>query len=214
MLLLAVLASCLVFGGARGEGVVYTRWGRTVCEDPATVLYTGIMAGEFYASTGGGTNYLCLHDEPDSSPRIETPWQQTAGGLYGVEFEFPGTSQDDRPFSYKNNGGQSLNNENPPCVVCYRSDKSLQTMIPGKASCTSVGMTTEYTGFLTTTAYNNAHPTEYICLDQAPEVRPGLSGDEDGSLLSVVWVGGSPVGSTLSPPYTISDDVYCAVCTM
>lgn len=153
-----------------GQSITYTRWGRTTCQPNATLVYTGIMSSGNSAHTGSGRNLLCVHNNPATSERLGDAWQTNTAWTYGVEFDFGGTSQNNRPFSYQNNGGNNLNDNNPPCVVCQRNDKSAQVMIPGKAQCESVGMTTEYEGFLVASAHNASHQTDFICMDESPEV--------------------------------------------
>ena len=48
-------------------GAVYVRWGRTVCpSDQGTELvYSWRAGGSRFDSKGGGTNHLCLPDDPD-----------------------------------------------------------------------------------------------------------------------------------------------------
>ena len=53
--------------GQRGGGVVYTRWGRTVCpgERGTQLVYDGYAGGIAYnAAGGGGANFLCMTKQP------------------------------------------------------------------------------------------------------------------------------------------------------
>ena len=53
--------------GQRGGGVVYTRWGRTVCpgELGTQLVYDGYAGGIAYnAAGGGGANFLCMTKQP------------------------------------------------------------------------------------------------------------------------------------------------------
>ena len=45
-------------------GAVYTRWGRTSCSAKSHLIYKGEMAGPDYRSSGGGSNYQCLPEDP------------------------------------------------------------------------------------------------------------------------------------------------------
>ena len=51
---------------ASGGGVVYTRWGRTICPDTSgtELVYEGLAAGTDHRHPGGGANYLCLIKVP------------------------------------------------------------------------------------------------------------------------------------------------------
>ena len=70
--LLLILVLCLVvlewtqlsqnlptYGGA-----VYTRWGRTSCSAKSSLVYKGEMAGPDHLSSGGGSNYQCMPEDP------------------------------------------------------------------------------------------------------------------------------------------------------
>lgn len=195
------------------QHVTYTRWGRTTCEEPATVVYTGIMAGSHYTHKGGGSNYLCLHDEPDYLDRIKTPWQTEVATINGAEFQYAGTSQKDRPFSFVNNNGNNLNNHDLPCVVCMRSNRSSQIMIPGKFDCGGTEFSREYSGFLVSGHYNHAHTTEHICLDEAPETREGGQADHNGALVNVARTSCTS-GAPICPPYSNNYNIPCSVCSI
>ena len=54
--------------GSGDCGVVYVRWGRTVCPDIEGTdrVYRGRAAGSYYSHTGGGSNYQCLPEDPET----------------------------------------------------------------------------------------------------------------------------------------------------
>ena len=84
--------------GPSGGGVTYTRWGRTTCPStPGTELvYAGRAAGTAYNEKGGGSNYLCLPEEPlylNTISGNQYPWR---GYLHGAEYEFVHTSASDK----------------------------------------------------------------------------------------------------------------------
>ena len=99
--------------GSTGGGVVYTRWGRTTC--PSTsgtqLLYAGRAAGSLFSRSGGGTNYLCLPEQPQYST-YTTGIQSGRAYLYGAEYET--TGNDNGPL-------HSVAQHNVPCAVCYTS---------------------------------------------------------------------------------------------
>ena len=50
--------------GPQAGGVVYTRWGRTVCPQGATLVYAGRAAGTKYNVKGGTSDTLCMPETP------------------------------------------------------------------------------------------------------------------------------------------------------
>ena len=46
-------------------GATFIRWGRLACPNSSTMIYKGQMAGPDYLSSGGGSNYQCLPEDPD-----------------------------------------------------------------------------------------------------------------------------------------------------
>ncbi|XP_068731841.1 short-chain collagen C4-like isoform X1 [Montipora capricornis] len=182
--------------GPRHAGVSYNRWGRKSCAGNATTIYKGFMGSGFYSQSGGGSNYLCLPDNPvfdETSPS----WQSTAT-IYGTEYEtgsFPRLSH--------------LQNHQAPCAVCYVSARASQVMIPATNSCAS-GWTKEYTGYLMTSHYGHVHETEFVCIDKDPETVPGSHTDTNGAVLYVVQ---SNCGTLPCKPYIEGHELTCVVCS-
>ncbi|XP_068685703.1 short-chain collagen C4-like isoform X2 [Montipora foliosa] len=182
--------------GPRLAGVSYNRWGRTSCSGNATVVYTGFMGSGFYTQIGGGSNYLCLPDNPVFD-EISPGWQGTAA-IYGTEYEtgsFPRLSH--------------LQDHQAPCAVCYVSARASQVMIPATNNCPS-GWTKEYTGYLMTSHYAHAHESEFVCIDKDAETVPGSHTDTNGALLYVVQ---STCGTLPCKPYTQGHELTCVVCS-
>jgi hypothetical protein len=58
-------------------------------------LLDKFSGGNYYTNKGGGTNYLCLPNDPDNGK----PWSYANDVLYGGEYEtFPKTSGLDKFF--------------------------------------------------------------------------------------------------------------------
>ena len=89
-------------------------------------------------------------------------------------------------------------------------------MIPGRETCPT-GWTKEYTGYIfssgasTSSSTNFRHSTDYICVDDTPQVVPGSDGDQSGGRLYVVE-GSCP--SLQCGPYVHGYEIRCVVCTM
>lgn len=188
MLLLQFVAGVCCSGG-----LVYTRWGRTVCSAGARLVYSGRVAGPHYDSGGGGSNYICMVNNPQYFS------DRGHGGhskLYGSEYEF------------HNGPRSSYKNHNVPCVVCEVTTRSKYLMLPGRYSCPS-SWTREYYGYLIAEGPRNHH-VEYICLDRNPQQVPGGVGHQAATDMY-------PVRATCTglncPPFRTDKDVTCAVCS-
>lgn len=189
--------------GAKGQegqglsGVSYNRWGRKNCSGDATLVYTGYMGGGYYTHIGGGTNYVCLTNKPIYDKFVDG-WQGAAA-IYGTEYQtstFPGL--------------KNLYQHDAPCAVCYVRTRGSQIMIPGTNKCPA-GWSREYKGYLMTSHYNHAHPSEYVCVDEGAEAVDGGHSDTDGALLYVVE--GSCSHALPCGPYRDTHELTCVVCT-
>lgn len=155
------------------------------------------MGSDYYTHRGGGSNFLCLPDNPIYD-KYTSGWQGTAA-IYGVEYEsgnFPG---------FPNN----IHDHNALCAVCYVRSRGSQLMIPATNRCPS-GWTREYSGYLMTSHYNHNHESEYICVDKDAEVVPGGHRNTNGALLYVVQ---STCSSLPCKPYINGHELTCVVCT-
>jgi hypothetical protein len=187
------------------EGEQYIRWGRTTCAGDATVLYKGYTAGSYFneGAGGGGVSYLCLPETPQWGNQTNSGFQ---GGskLFGTEYEFAGS-----PFSTSNNGGQSLYQNNAPCVSCYSPTRSTVTMIPARIDC-PIGWTREYGGFLVSSHPSHNTGKTFECLDAAPEVVTGGATDTNGALFYFVE---ASCGALPCPRYAEGWEIACVVCS-
>ena len=184
--------------GPSSGGVTYIRWGRTVCPSEAgnELVYEGIAAGTNAAHKGGSATYLCLPKVPVYSTYV--PGVQGHSPLYGMEYEDP-----DAIASY-------LDDDNVPCAVCYASTRSTVLMVPARNSCPSTSWTLEYSGYLMTGRYNQQR-SSFECVDKDAESIPGSGGTNDiGALIYHVEATCSGIPC---PPYDVSKELTCAVCT-
>jgi len=187
-----------------GSGVAYTRWGRTTCPGKATALYKGYVASSYFQEGyGGGTNYLCLPEVPQWANKTQNGYQGGAK-LFGTEYEFV-----DFPFSTVNNGGQSLLQNDAPCVSCYVPTRTAFIMIPARVDCPS-GWTKEYGGFLVTSHHGHQNNKDYVCLDEAPEAREGGTADTNGALFYFVE---TTCTALPCPKYVDGWEAACVVCS-
>ncbi len=114
------------------------------------LVYTGRVAGAYYNQRGGGSNYLCLPNDPEYD-EIETLYPSDHSRIFGTEYEGPIIAKQ---------------NDHASCAVCYDSVRSSELMIPAKTKC-PVGWTREYYGYLMADKNNdNRSRTEYVCVDK------------------------------------------------
>ena len=196
--------------GVSSGGTVYTRWGRTTCPDtPGTeVVYSGIVASSHYKENGGGANYLCLPNDPQ--PLETTPGVQgDRAKLYGVDYHF----QPDQ-----SNVLNNVSTHNPPCAVCYTSQRETVLMLPAKHTCPS-SWTLEYAGYLVAEYHNHNSQVVFECMDKDPECVPGTVGwnrpngnPRHGGFFFFTEVSVCDAGIPC-PPYSEGMELSCAVCT-
>ena len=110
--------------GPQAGGAVYTRWGRTVCPQGATLVYAGSAAGTKYNVKGRISDTLCMPETPQYLS-IHTTATDVAP-LRGVEFETFGTST--IPLN-------DLLQANLPCVVCHTGTKLSVLTVPAQYTC-------------------------------------------------------------------------------
>ena len=136
-------------------------------------LYTGRAAGTHALQQGGGSNILCLPDEPE--------FLDTAAGMQdGRARVYPVEYQIDQPFP----GFTSLLNHDIPCSVCHTSARGDVIVIPGKVNCPD-SWTREYYGYLMA-GYHSHYRTTFECVDVNAEAFPGGAADINGALLAIL----------------------------
>ena len=96
--------------GPRSGGATYIRWGRTTCPnvEGTELVYKGRAAGSHYTHSGGGGNYQCITEEPETFNF--GPGTVDHGLIYGAEYQMGGNL----PSSRLQNHDHDV-----PCAVCY-----------------------------------------------------------------------------------------------
>jgi hypothetical protein len=193
--------SCISRGNT---GVTYIRWGKTVCNGDATILYEGYAAGsqaDSNEAVGGGAELICIHKFPQwINVQPDLQGQST---LVGVQYNITGL-----PFRTTNDSTRSLLGNDMPCSVCHVQSRSNQIMIPGRRTC-PVGWRQEYWGYLVSTHFSSSKGS-YTCLDESPEVIRG--GIRTGRAHLVVPVE-SQCDALRCPPYVSGNEITCVVCS-
>lgn len=180
-------------------GVEYIRWGRTTCPNTngTEVLYSGLAAGPL-GTQGGGSNHLCLPDEPEYLS-ITPGLQSDRSLVYGAEYQAL-----ENPPAFGN-----VRDHNIPCAVCYSDERVVKVMIPAKVNC-PLSWTREYYGYLMSTHHNLRRET-YECVDMDAEVLPNSEANADrGALFYFTEI---RCTGTECPSYTEGNELACVVCT-
>ncbi|XP_060578229.1 uncharacterized protein LOC132735306 [Ruditapes philippinarum] len=184
-------------------GATYIRWGKTACPMNGTeLIYKGYMAGDKWDEYGGGSNNLCLPEDPT--------WNQYVDGynsgavIYGTEIEAD-SAVSNKLF------GKPTDNQDIPCAVC-RSSRASHLMLPARTNCYP-GWTGEYDGYLV-----SGHPawktnSDYICLDSGLEFVPHGSANDNEHVLMPVEVRCGLLGSLPCPPFVDGRELACVFCT-
>ena len=181
-------------------GATYVRWGRTECPTGAELVYSGVVGGSYYDTTGGGSNYLCLPMEPLWG--IYNVAIEKGSKVYGAEYEAPFTLTLDKI------EGRPLQDNNVPCAVCRSLTKVSLIMIPARNQCFA-GWKPEYDGYLMSGHNVQKGRTEFVCMDKSPEADPAGFRDENGALFYQVE---GVCGSLPCPPFLPSREFTCVIC--
>ena len=167
----------------------------------AELVYAGRAAGSLYSSSGGGSNYQCVTEEPenfDYGPGLASD----AAYMHSVEYEIRGAGVPTSTLG--------LNNHDVPCAVCYVATRETVLMIPGRYTCPE-RWTREYYGYLMAERSHSAHRrSTFECVDVAAERISGCQRNHNGASFYHVE---SRCGGCLCPPYEEEKEMTCAVCT-
>ena len=162
------------------------------------------------ANHGSGANHLCLNDQAIKISTNVPGIQLNVGTIGSVEYDFGPGFGDNKPFSWANAGGKTLQDQDAVCVLCFVSSASTSVMIPGVQDCPA-SWNLEYYGVLMSEGdVEGRMRTEYICVDQAPEGRPGYEADGKLGRITVVEM---RCGSATCSSHAVGDGVGCAVCS-
>ena len=176
----------------------------------AFLLFKGYATGPHYNQAGSGSNFLCLHEEPQWATYINGH-QRSTGSIYGVAYGLLDTGAfRNNIFAKTNNGGRAFEKTPAPCAVCDVSGRSRTVMIPARTQCPD-GWTKEYAGYLASELGLDADRkrSSYICLDDAPEIALGDSSQWQ-SIFHPVEV---QCGSLPCSVYISGRELTCVVCS-
>ena len=186
-------------GDAGFSGVTYVRWGRTVCPQGTSTVYTGVAAGTKYDTKGGTSDTLCLAGNPQY--RSGDGSSLTPAYLSKVKYAIDGGPLNEH------------STYDTPCAFCHTTTKSTSFVLPGRYTCPSEWHT-EYSGYLMTewTTSNRGGRKDTICIDQDPEDIPGTKGGDWPAVAHPMHASCTSTGFSC-PPFNASKPLTCAVCS-
>ena len=177
---------------------------------PAYLLFKGYLTGPHHNQPGSGSNFLCLHEEPQWASYFDGH-QQPTGSVYGVAYGlYDSGVHQNNVFSATNSGGRELPRTMAPCAACYVQRRSTILMIPARTQCPD-GWTKEYGGYLASeleTGFNRKR-SSYICLDEAPEIAATGISTFQGAIHPVEV----QCGSLPCEVYRSGRELTCVVCS-
>ena len=178
---------------------MYTRWGKPVCPQGATLVYAGRAAGTKYNVKGGTSDTLCMPETPQYLSTDTTA--NHAALLRGVEFETSGTSS-----TPLNNVYQA----NMPCAVGHTDTKLSVFTVPAQYTCPN-GWTMEYNGYLMAEEEKNDRQRKNtLCVDKDAEA---VSGSQANTNPAVVYLMRATCDGLPCPPYNTNMALPCSVCS-
>jgi len=167
-------------------------------------LLKGYAAGPHYNVGGSGSNFLCVHEDPQWATVIDGH-QTHAGCIYGVAYDMPSGSY---PFFQTNSGGRAFRKNPAPCAVCDVPGRSRTVMIPARTQCPD-GWTKEYAGYVVSQLHGDRKRSSYICLDEAPEIAVG----DSSTWQSVFYPIDVQCGTLPCSVYISGRELTCVVCS-
>lgn len=192
-------------------GTTYTRWGRNLCGADSKMIYKGAMTAPSLLSVGGGSNYLCLPEDPQYPV---TPHKSTRSSL--------------RHTFYNHFEQEVLRKYGVPCVTCETNQRVTQLMLPAATKCPSSDWTLEYEGIIMSPmehedngdlVTDKEYRMQYVCVDANGKAVSTTSREHNdvwgGSYLYTVTVtcsGDGAIGNC--PPYKSDKSALsCVVCS-
>ena len=139
------------------DAAVYVTWGSRTCSDKATLLYEGLIGGAGYSNSGGPSNLMCLHGQPQN-PSAQTPGTgPDRSNVYGVEYQTEA--------GYQPPGGAGLSSADgdAACAVCHAETISEVYVQWGRAESCSNGHVTMYSGWMMGEYSGHTGRNEMIC---------------------------------------------------
>ena len=148
---------------------------------------------------GGGTNYICLSNNPTFLSHT-VGHQQSRGMIYAAKYK-----TQDSPLS-------SLDSSSVPCAVCHVTTRGAVVMIPGQTLCPT-SWTKEYLGYLMTSS-KQQYRTTFECIDRDSTALVNDNNSQNSTDAAMFY--STEIGTcngVLCPPYDTEKEITCVVCT-
>ena len=166
-------------------------------------FFSGYVGGSHHNHLGGGSNFLCMPENPEYHKNTDPFPSRNRALLYGVEYEIYSGIFDTKLAS------GSLNYYDAVCSVCKVHGRDSVLMIPGVIECPH-GWTKEYRGYLMAPK-KEFHRAEYICVDANPEFPSNTERtDQKAGYLNFV---DTNCDALKCPPYRKDKELSCVVCS-
>ena len=193
VLLLGSVLFFSILATSSAAGSVYTRWGKASCPPSITEkIYDGFMAGKRYNVNGGGSNHLCLPQNPTYKSTYPAPNSRLYGTTLG--------------------GGDKI----LPCAVCFAKGRTAHVMIPAASECPFTWQL-EYVGYIYAehSGPSDRQPSTYQCIDSLPEAATGINqnGLSGPASPAVLLPHAAACHGLPCPPYDETKTLTCVVCT-
>ncbi|CAL1298779.1 unnamed protein product [Larinioides sclopetarius] len=182
----------------------YTRWGSKECTDSPMLfkLHTGFMAATTNKGTGGGTDYLCLPENPEFPENEPDFGSDVSTVLSGVKYGL----MDDHPFSVHD--ARYFFGKGVPCAMCHMTNRTLVHVFPAEDECPEDWIY-EYSGYMM--AGSNL-PGSHVCFSDPPESYEENVEEQQAHTLSILHIANKD-GGLAKPPYVKNAAVKCIVCS-
>nr|XP_039258729.1 uncharacterized protein LOC120335304 [Styela clava] len=191
-------------------GTTYVRWGRRDCPEKTltSIVYSGVAAGTHYSHGGGAAKYICIFGNITYDHGRYVEGSQGSSHIYGVEYRDSAWTYP--LFNLSETENNALQFHSVPCALCMAEAMVAQIMIPGRESCPK-GWMLEYRGYIMAGGHGDTHTSNFICVDETPQVVPGTNANDKGSFLFMVE---PQCPSLLCEPFVVGRELRCVVCTM
>ncbi|XP_067949037.1 uncharacterized protein [Watersipora subatra] len=187
-----------------GDGLIFTRWGRVVCPQTATLVYSGYAAAANpVLGMGGSTELECLSTYPSWHANSPTSLQ-TSTKIFAAKFSLG---------SHTGIFHQAADNSVITCAVCLSNNSPVVT-IPGRVDCPSTWLR-EYNGYMMSTpglTNQMFFSSRNYCVDRSPDYYTGHNNNK-GLKLTFLQAGSCYQNRHPCKNYRENHRLACVVCS-
>jgi hypothetical protein len=166
-------------------------------------LIAGFVGGSSHTDSGAAVDHLCLTNDPQWG--IYDSKVNAHPLIGGALFHFWDIGVPNSPFDF-----DKYNLHQVACSVCMKRRRVSTIVIPTRKDCYG-DWVKEYNGYLYAGHPEHGAASEYICMDETPDVLNKSSTWSGKKLLYPVMVNCN--GAIPCPPYVNGREVTCVVCS-